>query len=90
MYGTRTYSCDSEGFGTETAAEKALAGFVKDVTTCLGEGWAADKSRSSWDYIVVQKAQNPVALTLSRDATDSNAYTVRLIVFVRGGPDEKR
>ena len=90
LYGARTYTCDSHPFGTATAAEKALTDLVKDITTCLGEGWALDKSRSSPEYVILQHAQGVLSMTLSTDAISPNEHTIRLILLVRGRPYENQ
>jgi len=90
LYGIRTYTCDSPGFATATGAQSALAGLVNDVTACLGEGWAADKSRSSRDYVVVQNAESTLSMTLSTDAPNPTEHVVHLVLFVRGRPRDDR
>jgi hypothetical protein len=84
LYGSRTYTCDSQVFATSDEAGRALAALVEDVKSCLGEAWIEDKSRSSPVYVVVQNAQDAASITLSTDVTDGNAHVVRLILFLRG------
>ena len=84
LYGSRTYTCDSQAFATLDEAEKALASVVDEMRNCLGEGWIEDKSRSSPVYVVLQSAQIAVSMTLSTDATDPKEHVVHLILFLRG------
>jgi hypothetical protein len=84
LYGSRTYTCDSQAFASADAAEKALAGIVQDVSACLGDEWVEDKSRSSSVYVALQSAQGAASMTLSTDETDKKEHIVRLILFLRG------
>jgi len=86
LYGPRTYACEFGHFATSAEAEKALARNAKDVTTCLGQEWAVDESRSSPDYVLVQSERDAASMTLSTDAVSDSRRVVRLILFVRGRP----
>ncbi len=84
LYGSRSYTCDSQAFATPDEAEKALASVVDEMRDCLGDGWIEDKSRSSSVYVVLQNAQIAASMTLSTDVTDRKEHVVRLILFLRG------
>ncbi len=84
LYGSRTYTCDSEVFATAGEANKALAAIVNGVKDCLGEEWAKDESRSSAVYVVVRNEHDAVSMTLSTDVTGEGGHVVRLTLFLRG------
>lgn len=84
LYGSRSYTCDSQPLQTSDEAEKALATIVGDIGSCLGAGWIEDKSRSSSVYVVLQNAESATSITLSTDLTDKQEHVVRLILFLRG------
>jgi hypothetical protein len=84
LYGPRTYTCEFGRFATVAEARHALAVNARDVTTCLGQDWAIDASRSSSDYVLVQSERDGVSMTLSTDTVGDNQHVVRLVLFVRG------
>ena len=84
LYGSRTYTCDSQEFGTAEEAEKAQATAVHQIRACLGEAWAEDSDRSSSSYVVVRNAAGFASITVSADTKDKNEYVVRLVLFLRG------
>lgn len=83
LYGAATYTCDSPPLGGKREAEQAQAGYVQQITTCLGEGWSEARERSSPNYVVLHNALRPVSITLSTDQTDDRQHIVHLTVFVR-------
>jgi len=83
LYGAATYTCDSAEMETADETEKARVATLDQVKSCLGAGWAEAAERSSPNYVVLQNAARPVAITLSTDQTDSKRYVLRLIVFLR-------
>jgi len=84
LYGSRTYTCDSQAFRTAGEAERALAALVAEVKDCLGAAWSKDESRSSPVYVVVRNERDAVSITLSTDQADDAAHVVRLTLFLRG------
>jgi hypothetical protein len=84
LYGSRTYTCDSQELGTAEEAEKAQATAVHQIRACLGEAWTEDNDRSSSSYVVVRNAAGSAAITISMDTKDKNEYVVRLVLFLRG------
>ena len=83
VYGTRTFTCDSQPFRTAGDAEQAQIRIGWEVLTCLGQTWAEAKSRSSPGFMVLQHTGHPISVTLSLDQTEHKQYTVRLILFTR-------
>jgi hypothetical protein len=83
LYGSGTYTCDSQALGTAEAAENAQAKILQEVKSCLGEAWTESEDQSSSSYVVLHSAQHPVSITLSTDQTDKKEHVVRLILFVR-------
>jgi hypothetical protein len=83
VYGARTYTCDSQPFGTAEEAEQAQLHIGWEVLTCLGQIWAESKSRSSPGFMVLQHTEHPISVTLSLDQTEHKQYVVRLILFAR-------
>jgi hypothetical protein len=83
LYGAATYTCDSSPVGSAQDAERAQAGFLRQIKTCLGEGWTEAAERSSSSYVVLHNALRPVSITLSTDETDDRKHVVHLTVFVR-------
>jgi hypothetical protein len=83
LYGSATYTCDSQDLGTADAAEKEQARTLHQIKTCLGEGWAEAADRSSSSYVVLHSATWPISITLSTDQTDKKEHVVRLILFPR-------
>ena len=84
VYGSRTYTCDFQGFGSADAAAKAQAVILGEIKSCLGEGWTEDEDRSSPVYAVVRSSRLPVSMTLATNA-EAEGYVVRLTVFLRTG-----
>lgn len=84
LYGSRTYTCDSQSFTTAQQAAKVLAAVVDEVIDCLGRDWTKDESRSSPGYVVVRDERGPVSMTLSTDSGEHGGHVVRLTLFVRG------
>jgi hypothetical protein len=82
LYGAGTYTCDSQALATADA-EQAQAATLRDIKTCLGEGWAEAADRGSAGYVVLHSLVRPVSITLSTDQTDKGEHVVRLILFVR-------
>jgi hypothetical protein len=83
-YGTRTYSCDSNAWATQTEAVTAQATFLRDIKACLGEGWGEVAERSSSGYSVLHDFLHPISITLSIDRTEDAKHVVRFILFIRG------
>jgi hypothetical protein len=83
LYGPGTYTCDSQALATAQATEPAQAATLRDIMTCLGEGWAEAADRGSTGYVVLHSLARPVSITLSTDRTDKGEHVVRLILFVR-------
>ena len=84
IYGSGTYTCDSQELGTADEAEKEQARTLHQIKACLGEGWAEVADRSSSSYVVLHSATWPISITLSTDQTDNKEHVVRLILFRRG------
>ena len=83
VYGTRTYTCDTQPFKTAQEVEDAQVRILDRVQVCLGESWTEAEDRSSLGFIVLQDAHRPVSITLSIAQTDQKEYVVRLILFSR-------
>ena len=84
LYGSGTYTCDSQELATAEVAEKEQARTLHQIKACLGDGWAEAKDRSSSSYVVLHSAAWPISITLSTDQTDKKEHVVRLILFRRG------
>ena len=84
VYGSRTYTCDSEALKTADEAERAQANIVQDINTCLQNTWTEDKARSSAGYVVLHHPIGFVSMTISTDEEKKGQHVVRLIVFFRG------
>ena len=84
LYGSASYTCDSQNVGTAEEAEKEQARTLGQIKACLGDGWAEAKDRSSSTYVVLHSAAWPISITLSTDQTDNKEHVVRLILFRRG------
>src|SRR5215470_13791082 len=70
FYGTRTYTCDSQGFKT---AEEGNAGHGKvfeEVKSCLPGSWAEVESRASPGYVVLHDEKDSASNTINTDLTD--------------------
>jgi hypothetical protein len=83
LYGAATYTCDSPALGSAHEAERTQAQLLRQIKTCLGEGWAEAIDRSSPNYVVLHNALRPVSITLSTDQSDEHRHVVHLNVFVR-------
>ena len=83
LYGSGTYTCDSQELGTADEAEKEQARTLHQIKACLGEGWAEVADRSSSSYVVLHSATWPISITLSTDQTDKKEHVVRLVLFLR-------
>jgi hypothetical protein len=84
LYGSATYTCDSQDVGTPEEAETEQARTLGQIKACLGDGWAEAKDRSSSTYVVLHSAAWPISITLSTDQTEKKEHVVRLILFRRG------
>jgi hypothetical protein len=83
FYGTRTYTCDSQGFKT---AEEGNAGHGKvfeEVKSCLRGSWAEVESRASPGYVVLHDERDSASITINTDLTEKREHVVRLILFLR-------
>ena len=47
LYGSRTYTCDSQDVRSAEQAAQMQSALVDEIKTCLGHGWGEDKDRSS-------------------------------------------
>jgi hypothetical protein len=83
LYGPATYTCDSPAVETAQDAEQAQAETLRNIKSCLGDGWAEAADRASAGYVVLHSLIRPVSMTLSTDQTDKKEHVVRLILFVR-------
>jgi hypothetical protein len=83
LYGAATYTCDSPALDSALDAERAQAELLRQIKTCLGEGWAEATDRSSPNYVVLHNALRPVSITLSTHQSDEHRHVVHLNVFVR-------
>jgi len=83
LYGAAAYTCDSPALGSAQEAQRAQSDLLRQIKTCLGEGWTEATERSSPDYVVLHNALRPVSITLSTDQTDDGRHVVHLNVFVR-------
>jgi hypothetical protein len=85
LYGTATYTCDSEPLAGADEAARLQLSMVHDIVTCLGENWAKAEDQSAAEYIVVRPAAGAASITLSIDQDDRDQYLVRLTLFLRAG-----
>jgi len=83
LYGTTTYTCDSEGLGGVEDAGKVQATVADEILSCFAGTWLEIKDRSSSGYVVLNPARGPASLTLSIDENDKREAIVRLTLFVR-------
>ena len=83
LYGSNAYICDSAARPSAQAAEDAQAALLREILSCLGEGWVEATERSSASYVVIHSRLRPVSITLNTDLTDRNEHVVRLNMFVR-------
>ena len=85
LYGSRTYTCDSQDLVSADQAMERQANIVAEIKGCLGDGWAEDPERASPSYTVVRSSRAPVSITISTGRSDSDGHVVRLTVFPRTG-----
>jgi hypothetical protein len=83
LYGAGTYTCDSRGLTSLSAAEQAQAATLREIADCLGDTWTEALDRSSANYVVLHSRAAPLSITLSTDQTEKNEHIVRLILFIR-------
>jgi hypothetical protein len=83
LYGAVTHTCDSREHDSADEAERAQAGLVQQIKSCLGEAWANAPERSSGSYVVLHDVVRPISITLSTDETADKKHIVHLILFVR-------
>jgi hypothetical protein len=83
LYGSSTYTCDSQELTTAEAAEMSQAETLRDIKACLGQGWSEAADQSSPSYVVLHNAARPISITLSTDETDNKKHLVHLILFIR-------
>jgi hypothetical protein len=83
IYGTRSYTCDSQAVEGAEQASQAQQRILHEVQACLAESWGEVKDRSSVGYSVLQHLRQPVSITLSTDPIEQGRYVVRLILFAR-------
>jgi len=83
LYGTATYTCDSQGLGSAEDAGKVQATVADEILSCFAGTWLEIKDRSSPGYVVLNPARGPASLTLSIDENDKREAIVRLTLFVR-------
>jgi hypothetical protein len=85
LYGTATYTCDSEPLTRADEAARLQLSMVHYIVACLGENWAKAEDQSAAGYIVVGSAAGTASITLSIDQDDRDQYLVRLTLFLRAG-----
>jgi hypothetical protein len=83
FYGTRTYTCDSQGLKTADEGNAAHRKVVEDVKSCLRGGWSEDESRASSGYVVLHDERQVASITINTDLTEKGEHVVRLILFLR-------
>ncbi len=83
FYGTRTYTCDSQGFKTADEANAAHGRVIEEVKSCLRGGWIEDEGRASPGYVVLHDERQRASITINTDLTERGEYIVRLILFLR-------
>lgn len=83
FYGTRTYTCDSQGFKTADEGNAAHRRVLEDVKTCLRGGWTEDETRASPGYVVLHDERQVASITINADLTEKGEHIVRLILFLR-------
>ena len=83
FYGTRTCTCDSEGFKTVDESNAAHGKVLEEVESCLRGGWTEDESRASPGYVVLHDERQLASITINTDLTERGEHIVRLILFLR-------
>jgi hypothetical protein len=83
FYGTRTYTCDSQGFKTADEGIAAHGKVLEDVKSCLRGAWTEDESRASPGYVVLHDESQRASITINTDLTEKDEHIVRLILFLR-------
>ena len=83
FYGTRTCTCDSEGFKTVDEGNAAHGKVLEEVESCLRGGWTEDESRASPGYVVLHDERQLASITINTDLTEKGEHIVRLILFLR-------
>jgi hypothetical protein len=83
FYGTRTYTCDSQGFKTADEGIAAHRKVFDEVKSCLHDSWSEVESRASPGYVVLHDEKDSASITINTDLTDKGEHIVRLILFLR-------
>jgi hypothetical protein len=83
FYGTRTYTCDSQGFKTADEGSAAHSRVLEEVKSCLRGSWAEVESRASPGYAVLHDERDSASITINTDLTEKGEHVVRLILFLR-------
>jgi len=83
FYGTRTYTCDSQGFKTADEGNAAHGRVLDEVKSCLRGDWTEDESRASPGYVVLHDERQLASITINTDLTEKREHIVRLILFLR-------
>jgi hypothetical protein len=83
FYGTRTYTCDSQGLKTTEEAIAAHGKVFDEVKACLRGSWAEVESRASPGYVVLHDDRDSASITINTDLTEKGEHVVRLILFLR-------
>jgi len=83
LYGSATYTCDTQDIPSAGDAEKMQARIIDEILSCFAGSWLQILDRSSSGYAVLHPAKGPVSMTLSVDETHSKQFVVRLTLFVR-------
>ena len=78
LYGTRTYSCNSEPLASEAAVQRASARIRAKIVHCLGDQWEIDETRGSQGYAVLRDAAGLASITISLDQTGDSRHLVHL------------
>ena len=83
LYGSATYTCDTQDVPSAGDAEKMQARIIDEILSCFAGSWLQILDRSSSGYAVLHPAKGSASITLSVDETDSKRFVVRLSLFVR-------
>jgi hypothetical protein len=83
FYGTRTYTCDSQGFKTADEGNTAHGKVFEEVKSCLRGGWTEVESRASPGYVVLHDERDSASITINTDLMENGQHVVRLILFLR-------
>ena len=83
FYGTRTYTCDSQGVKTADEGNAAHGKVLDEVKFCLRGGWTEDENRVSPGYVVLHDERDSASITINTDLTEKREHVVRLILFLR-------